>query len=124
MEPRDCIICCEHLELFGVGQCGHNSICARCHYKMRAKQQNLHCGYCKELNQHMLITDSIEARMPEDPDVLIEYKEGAIYFPSILIKRMFEELMTNKCPFCNMKFDDVNLYKKHLREKHWQYLWY
>lgn len=91
MEQQECIICCEKHDLFGVGQCGHNSICAKCHYKMRAKQQNLHCGYCKDLNHYLLITDDMQAKLPEDIETLIEYKEGAIYFPSPEIKQRFED---------------------------------
>lgn len=77
---------------------------------MRAKQQNLHCSYCKELNQYMLITDNVETTIPEDTDSLLEYKEGAIYFTNIIMRKKFQDAISCTCPFTGEKFDDAALY--------------
>lgn len=121
---KECIICTERMDLFGIGQCGHSCICARCHFKMRAKQQNLNCVYCKELNQYLLITDDAADRLPADPYSLVEFREGCIFFKNYDVKARFEALIASKCPCCPERFDQATEFKEHLKERHWRYLWY
>lgn len=45
-EPEACLICIEEIELYGISPCGHNQICAQCHYQLRSKQK-YECTFCK-----------------------------------------------------------------------------
>ena len=115
---QECIVCTERSELWGVGQCGHNNICAKCHYRMRAKQQNLHCGYCKNLNEHILIASNSSVSFA-GVQGLIEYREGAIYFKDADTLKLFELSISCRCQCCSEKFLQVEEYKQHLRLNHW-----
>lgn len=134
-ESQDCIICLEEITLYGIGHCGHSNICARCQYKLRVKQQKLECGYCKKLNQFMLVTPdklspavkAIERaeRSGNPPEGLIEYREGSIFFESQALQDQFEETICCVCPYCPTKtvFLDAEEYKNHLVNQHWRFLW-
>lgn len=118
----DCIVCCEPITLFGIGECGHKSTCARCLYKMRAKQQNLHCTLCKELCQTLLITDDPKEKLPKDVTTLIEYKDGLVFFSSARVKELFEKNIACKCMDCGQMFIEASEYKTHLETQHFKYL--
>lgn len=120
---KECIICTERIELFGIGQCGHSCICAKCHLKLRSKQQNLHCVYCKDLNQFLMVTDDCSDKIPDDPYSLAEFREGCIFFKNYDVKVKFEESIAAKCPCCSEKFKHEDTFKEHLKDKHWRYLW-
>ena len=124
----DCVICCVDSPLFGIGRCGHNEVCALCHYKLRVKQNNIACGLCKANNEEIVITDEEQLGFEDfDLDTCIEYSQGSIYFGSESAKRQFESLISTKCPVPNCPEHDLELtsvsYKKHLRDKHKKYVW-
>lgn len=125
----DCCICSESLELFGIGQCGHKDICARCHFKLRTKQNKMECSVCNQINEQVIIADDLHRKFNDfDLEDCIEFEEGELFFPTEMIKRRFELHICNKCPFpeCEeqgVAFKDYLQYKKHLTTRHKKYLW-
>ena len=56
LEIEQCLICCEDIVLFAIGECGHNQCCWNCILRQRLKMQNEACPYCKESNSTVLIS--------------------------------------------------------------------
>ena len=56
-ELSDCLLCCEALDIFGIGVCNHPVICYRCTLKSRLKTGNLKCPMCNELLNEIIITN-------------------------------------------------------------------
>lgn len=125
----ECSVCTESVELIGIGRCGHSTICALCHYKLRALQNNIKCGMCNANNEMIVITDDPSQDFEHfDIDKCIEFNKGELYFPSENLMQRFEKLTSTKCPFpecadTHKTFTEVIQYKKHLRERHKKYLW-
>lgn len=128
MSKYECVICCVESELFGIGRCGHNEVCALCHYKLRVKQNNIACGLCKANNEEIIITDDENLGF-EDYDLqeCIEFDLGTIYFGTGAQMKKFEKLISTRCPIPNCPDKEAEFsaiaYKKHLREKHKKHVW-
>jgi E3 ubiquitin-protein ligase ZNF598 len=125
-----CLVCMETSHYWGIGQCGHSEICAKCHYRLRSKQQNLHCSLCKHLNMFMLIVKteerekvaSIAYSYLKEPKDLIEYSSAAIHFTTSDLLNEFEMYIAAQCPACSEKFVHPETFKLHLAEQHRLYL--
>jgi len=53
---EQCLICCEDIKYYAIGDCGHNLCCWNCILRLRLKQKNLSCPYCKEDMNKVLFT--------------------------------------------------------------------
>lgn len=128
VEKKECVICYEEYELFGIGSCNHKGKCAVCHYKQRVKISKIDCAFCQTPNDIILIHSDPEIQFSDlDPQTAIEFGEGAIYFPNSVVQHKFEQLIGLKCPFEDCQggrsfLSKVQL-KNHLKERHKRYFW-
>ena len=103
------------------------STCAKCHYIMRAKQQNIDCVLCKAKNVSLVVSES-QTFSVEDTQNFSQfpaYHEGEIYFENFHTKKLFEELIGCKCPYCGLKeyFTRGADFLDHLTKEHGKFLW-
>lgn len=49
-----CLICCEPIKEYAVGQCNHRDLCAMCTLKRRDLYKELNCCICKVSTTHIL----------------------------------------------------------------------
>ncbi len=79
-----CIICVENIDLYAIGECGHNLVCWKCALKQRMKLDKKDCAYCKQINHKMLITsnkyDTIETCLTSifDPETGLSFENPSI----------------------------------------------
>jgi hypothetical protein len=125
MDFRECIVCSEKSELFGISECGHSDVCARCHFKMRTKQQNIVCVVCRESSVQLFVSQKQDSVFPKILDQYPRYDQGHIYFENNYTRKLFEEIVGAKCKFCqdNTIYMDGDLFDQHLRSSHGRYLW-
>ena len=57
MEDKECLLCCEDLDIFSIGLCNHSIICYRCTLKSRLKLDNNKCPLCNEMLKEIIISD-------------------------------------------------------------------
>lgn len=125
-----CLVCMEPSEFWGVGECGHSEICAKCHFRLRSKQQNLHCSLCKQINTTLLIVKTEQraeytgpgANRLSSPGDFVEYSTASVHFISTIALREFELHIAAECPACKEKFVHPETYKMHLAQEHRLYL--
>lgn len=46
-EELTCLICCEPIDFFSVGDCEHRFVCSQCTLRRRGLYKELHCCICK-----------------------------------------------------------------------------
>jgi hypothetical protein len=51
-----CIVCCETIEVFGVGPCDHRDVCATCSFRRRQLYGQRECAICKESQPRVVFT--------------------------------------------------------------------
>ena len=125
MESRDCIVCSEKSELYGISECGHSVVCARCHFKMRTKQQNIVCAVCRERSIQLFVSQKQDTEFPKNLSQFPHCDEGEIYFENNHTRKLFEENVGAKCKFCTDTtiYLDGDKFDQHLRSSHGRYLW-
>jgi hypothetical protein len=46
-EEASCLICCEPIDYFSVGECEHRFVCSQCTLRRRGLYKEMHCCICK-----------------------------------------------------------------------------
>ena len=63
MEVPICWVCCDNLDFYAVGVCGHNDMCLKCACRLRLLNKDFRCPICKTDLQRILITKDPSARL-------------------------------------------------------------
>lgn len=72
-EKPCCDICTNIVDIYAIGECGHNTVCWKCILKQRLKLHQLACPICKQTNYKMLLTI--------DPTLTLAKCDNALYDP-------------------------------------------
>lgn len=78
-EDHQCVICTEHIDIYAIGECGHNKCCWRCVLKQKLKQEKKECAMCKTVNYKVLLTKNPNQTIPTCPDAIFDL-ETDLYF--------------------------------------------
>lgn len=116
-----CCICCENIEYYAIGECGHNVVCWQCSLRQRMKMLKKECMYCKVINYRVLITknkyDTLETchQSIYDPDTDVSFQN-----PSVKIE--ITRKLGNICQLCHTepirKFPSQQSLCKHYEQQH------
>ncbi len=123
----DCLVCLEKIEYLVVGECNHPILCLLCAYKMRSKNNDKNCIYCKAENKSVVIFKDLKERFHRKylkPEKL--FSEG-IYWSDQETRQACQKMMIIDCPLedCysqEKSFETSMDYKRHLKDVHHKYI--
>lgn len=126
-----CVVCCDKLENYSIGECGHKSCCGLCTFRLRQLHSDTRCVICKhnlervfivdaksqasfsELNQRVWGNVGAGGVRVDDVDSSIVFSEDCLGFKSVM-----DKLRELRCGECQQKFPNVKSLEKHLSMSH------
>ncbi|KRX00136.1 hypothetical protein PPERSA_10635 [Pseudocohnilembus persalinus] len=128
-EVEECILCFDECEIIGLSQCNHKYMCYKCIYKMRELNQSKICPICNGKNDKTIITSKLDTNFKDyDFNALKLYNQKyGLYVASKECNLAMKQLKAIKCivPKCSQQskeFENVNNFKKHLKEGHQRFI--
>lgn len=121
----DCLLCCEPITYRIVSECGHDSICGFCIFRMRNLLGDRKCPFCKHENVSVFIGPS-----PASSSPFVD-QETAMVFAKKEDFLLFQRIKSIHCRICNdifkttKKVPHFSTYaelEKHLQKQHHQFV--
>lgn len=116
---RNCVLCCQDLEIFALGKCDH-PVCYRCSTKMRVLCDQKYCAVCREELDKVIFVKTLEPFSTLPLQQFQCEKKHDIYFSDGKIYSQFRRLLLPECPHCPepkvfSKFEEL---EQHMRKQH------
>ncbi|MEE6497953.1 hypothetical protein FKM82_002941 [Ascaphus truei] len=116
---RNCVLCCQELEVFAVGKCDH-PICFRCSTKMRVLCEQRYCAVCREELDKVVFLKKIALFSSIDTHKLQHEKKYDIYFSDGTVFSQYRCLLQHECTKCPelRPFHTFVDLEQHMRKQH------
>jgi hypothetical protein len=128
-EQIACLICCEPIEFYAIGECNHNEICGLCTIRRRQIYKEMDCCICKQPLEHIVVDRESSLKFNE----LFENRNRSHLLTGSTITindaeyfAYCESLFERYCPVCadshthRKAFPSVAMLKKHVENVHRQ----
>ncbi|XP_049849963.1 uncharacterized protein LOC126320550 [Schistocerca gregaria] len=131
-DHSSCVICCEPLEYYSIGRCGHTQVCAVCTIRMRELYGDLNCCICKEELPSVVIVSAasrrdaesfreLESSLPSQVKSTQCFERSQIVVADASYYRRCRSYVELKCPACSPDssvWTDMAALKKHVQSAH------
>ena len=105
-EYEQCLICCEDIVYYAIGECGHNICCWNCILRQRMKMQNEKCPYCKEIMTKIYISSQKDDSLANNTNAIYE-PQYDLYFEDVKAKNYVLQHLGYYCQVCKKKNGEV-----------------
>uniref|UniRef100_A0A914HUH5 RING-type domain-containing protein n=1 Tax=Globodera rostochiensis TaxID=31243 RepID=A0A914HUH5_GLORO len=111
-QVSDCLICCQHSDVYGIGECLH-PICMECALRMRVGSESRQCPQCRaEISTLFFVSVAPGMQMaPRLPTKTFTHPDGqkiGVKFESNYVIDCFNAYMTNRCVKCTNRTEKVD----------------
>ncbi|KAK6312612.1 hypothetical protein J4Q44_G00182760 [Coregonus suidteri] len=116
---RNCVLCCQELDIFALGKCDH-PVCYRCSTKMRVLCDQKYCAVCREELDKVVFVQKLVAFSALPLQTLQVERKHDIYFTDPKIYAQFRTLLLSECPICpeSKVFSKFEELEQHMRKQH------
>jgi hypothetical protein len=118
-----CIICCEPIVFFAVGDCNHREVCSLCSLRLRELYAENGCPICKKPLTYVIYTRDGSKKFEEyDTKTLIYDDSLRVYFDSAEYHAEVKKLWLLQCPLCpphvTPPFSSFSKLQRHTQQTH------
>uniref|UniRef100_A0A183C7Q6 RING-type domain-containing protein n=1 Tax=Globodera pallida TaxID=36090 RepID=A0A183C7Q6_GLOPA len=111
-QVSDCLICCQHSDVYGIGECLH-PICMECALRMRVGSDSRQCPQCRaEISTLFFVSVApgmqMAPRLPTEPFTHPDGQKIGVMFESNYVIECFNAYMTNRCVKCTNRTEKVD----------------
>ena len=136
-EQRECVVCCEKRDLWGLGSCNHSDVCYLCVLRLRVLHRDRRCPICKQESENLVITphrgalyDSVMGG-PKDGKLQLD-RVWQIWMQGKAAQKALRDLRHPRCTEClraqpegmNFRYKHLKELQAHAREEHHLHFWY
>lgn len=125
-EEASCLICCEPIDYFSVGECEHRFVCSQCTLRRRGLYKEMHCCICKQdLEKTIFSRSSTKPFRSLKLSGMFFDETSKCYFEDQSHFEQAQKLWKFACPVCDKECEhplaSLSNLKKHLKTHHMSY---